>query len=89
MRRSPRLAGRNPLKRNESGGRPLATSAARNADAPGIGTTGTPCRMASVIRRNPGSEIPGMPASVTSAIFAPPSRSTTSSAALVISLCSW
>ena len=66
------FGGRKPLKRNESVGRPLATRADRNAEAPGIGTTGTWCRMASVISRNPGSEIPGMPASVTSAIFAPP-----------------
>ena len=34
-RRCPLFGGRNPLKRNESVGRPLATSAARNADAPG------------------------------------------------------
>ena len=39
--RWPGFAGRNPLKRNESVGKPLATSAARNAEAPGIGTTGT------------------------------------------------
>ena len=34
-RRCPLFGGRKPLKRNESVGRPLATSAARNADAPG------------------------------------------------------
>ena len=40
-RRFPCLGGRNPLKRKESVGKPLATSAAKKADAPGIGTTGT------------------------------------------------
>src|ERR1700719_4626394 len=54
-RLSPRFGGRNPLKRNESVGSPLATSAARKADAPGIGTTGIWCRIASEIRRKPGS----------------------------------
>src|SRR6266566_2357586 len=51
--RCPRLAGRKPLKRNESAGKPLATSAARKAEAPGIGTTGTWCRTASEMSRYP------------------------------------
>src|SRR5262249_7365501 len=39
VRRAPAFGGRNPPKRKESVGRPLATSADRNADAPGTGTT--------------------------------------------------
>jgi hypothetical protein len=39
VRLAPAFAGRNPPKRKESVGKPLATNAERNADAPGIGTT--------------------------------------------------
>ena len=57
------------------------------AHAPGTGTTSMPWRRQRLTKRCPGSEMAGVPASLTRAIFAPCSRSITSSAARVISLC--
>src|SRR6266702_2392559 len=87
-RRSPLRAGKKPTKRNSSLGRPEAEREASSAEGPGIGTTGMQCRRHSVTRRCPGSETSGIPASLTSAIFAPCSNATTSSGARVNSLCS-
>ena len=41
---------------------------AQEGEAPGIGTTGILCRIANDTNRKPGSETPGIPASVTRAI---------------------
>ena len=70
-------------------GSPLATSADKNADAPGTGTIRMWCRTASATSRYPGSLTPGMPASLTMATLSPFSRCMISSAARVNSLCSW
>ena len=73
---------------NSSTGIPEAASAATKAEAPGTGTTLIPCRRHRLTSRWPGSEIAGVPASLTSATFAPCSSSITISGARVISLCS-
>ena len=69
--RRPGLIGRKPSKVNRSAGIPAADSAVATAEAPGIGTTGTPAARASRTSRKPGSEIPGVPASVTRATDLP------------------
>ena len=50
---------------------PAATSAAITAEAPGIGTTGSPAATAASTSRDPGSEMSGVPASEISAIESP------------------
>lgn len=84
-----RLAATNPQYWKESSSSPDPTSAARNADGPGIGTTSMSslCRTASLITNAPGSLIPGMPASLTSATCCPPRSSEITEDVLWYSLC--
>ncbi len=69
------LAGRKPWKVKFSVERPLAMSALMAALAPGIGKTGMPAAMAAAAICEPGSAMPGVQASLTTAIFAPLFRS--------------
>ena len=75
LRRSrwaPALRGRKPSKKKRSMGSPEATRAQTTADGPGITSTGRPASSATSTRRWPGSLTPGMPASETKAMCAPP-----------------
>ena len=54
-----------------SEGSPELTSAGAKAVAPGSVCTSIPAATASLTRKNPGSEIPGVPASETNAISCP------------------
>ena len=65
------LRGRNPSKANRLVGRPLTTRAAIIADGPGTTSTVWPAAAAAATRRSPGSEMPGMPASVTTTTVSP------------------
>ncbi len=67
----PFFCGRNPSNKNLSHGNPLVTSAGINAVAPGRHSTSTPFSTQVRIRRNPGSEIPGVPASEISDMVCP------------------
>jgi hypothetical protein len=89
FRRSPFFDGRNPQKKIESVGRPEAATAFTNALAPGIGTTSTPASIARSTIRKLGSEIPGVPASETTATDSPFVKSLIRSSARSVSLCSW
>ena len=74
----PFFCGRKPSKQNLSQGSPLLTRAGTKAVAPGRVYTSMPALMASRTTRNPGSLIPGVPASDTTATVSPASsRSTT------------
>lgn len=87
--RSPRarpLRGVKPKNVNGSGSIPDATSAASNADGPGIGTTRCPASTTLCTIRAPGSEISGVPASETIATSSPASSHSKSCAALAASL---
>ena len=64
--------GRKPSKQNFSLGSPELTRAGTNAVAPGRHSTSTPCRTHSLTSIKPGSEMAGVPASETSAMFSPP-----------------
>src|SRR3989441_284132 len=86
--RLPGFTGRNPSNTNRSAGRPEAESAATTAAGPGIGTTATPWARAPPTSRMAGSEIPGVPASVTSAIERPAAGSRRSAGPRVSLLCS-
>src|SRR3990167_5464949 len=68
-RRLPSFLGKYPTKRNLSQGRPERVKAAIAADGPGIDSSLIPARTASRTRWNPGSDINGVPASETKAIF--------------------
>ena len=57
--------------------------------APGMGMTGIPPAMASVTSQEPGSLMPGMPASETTAMIPPFLRASMSSSARSRSLCWW
>ncbi len=59
--------GKKPINKKLSVGRPLAATALVTADAPGIGTTRKPFSVAATTSSYPGSEIPGIPASETTA----------------------
>ena len=68
-------------------GKPLLTSAGTNAVAPGKLVTGTPAALQARTNKNAGSEIPGVPASVMSAIFFPASNCCTKCSTTLCSLC--
>ena len=59
------------MKWNSSVGSPLAVSAATSALGPGTDSTRKPAAIAALTTRSPGSLMPGLPASVTSATFSP------------------
>ena len=63
--------GRKPSKQNFSLGNPEATNAGTKAVAPGRHSTSTPWRTHSRTNMNPGSDIAGVPASDTNAMFSP------------------
>ena len=63
--------GRNPSKQNFSFGNPDATNAGTKAVAPGRHSTVTSLRRHSLTKRNPGSEMAGVPASAIRAMFYP------------------
>jgi hypothetical protein len=66
------LGGRKPSKQNLSLGSPEFTRAGIRAVGPGSVSTGISFSIHVLISKNPGSEIPGVPASETSAIVCPP-----------------
>src|SRR5262247_2916292 len=66
--------GGNPNTVNGTSGKPEATSAVSGALAPGTGSTAIPFEIAACTSSRPGSEIPGVPASVTTATLEPASR---------------
>ena len=63
--------GRNPWKKNRSQGNPDETKAGTNAVAPGNACTSILCCRHSLTNKKAGSEIPGVPASVTMAMSTP------------------
>ena len=77
------------MKRNGPGARPAADTAATALLAPGTGTTRCPASRTARTTRAPGSETPGVPASVTRAIRSPRARRSINRAAASCSLCWW
>src|SRR5450759_2014748 len=67
----PFFGGRKPSKQNLSLGSPEYTSAGMRAVGPGRDSTGIYFSTHVLTSKNPGSEIPGVPASETSAIVWP------------------
>ena len=67
----PFFCGRKPSKQNLSDGKPELTRAGINADGPGRVSTEILSLIHSLTRRKPGSEIEGVPASVTRAKVSP------------------
>ncbi len=63
--RSPARRGRKPSNRNRSVGNAETMSAAIAADGPGMASTGTPAVTQAATSRSPGSEMAGVPASLT------------------------
>ena len=63
--------GRKPSNTNRPVGSPLVTSAATTADGPGTTSTVPPASTTARTMRSPGSEMPGIPASVTTATRSP------------------
>ena len=82
----PFFSGRNPSNTNRSQGNPEATSAGTKAVAPGRQTTSIPASRQARESMKPGSEIPGVPASETSASLLPLSSSSTRPATALCSL---
>ena len=70
-RRSDPLRGRKPSTTKRSVGRPLTVSAATTDEGPGTVVTTSPCAARRAATSAPGSEIPGVPASLTTATRAP------------------
>ena len=81
--------GRNASKTNLLVESPDSVSAVTHAHAPGRLVTSMPASYAIFTSSSPGSEIPGVPASVISAIFVPASSFCTSSRPLSYLLYSW
>ena len=86
--RSPALRGRNPSKQNRSLASPEMASAVVTAEGPASAVTRTPASTASRVSRYPGSDTPGMPASVITSTVCPPSSTSSSSRARAASLAS-
>ncbi len=74
---------------NGSGRKPDAVRAASSAEAPGTGMILTPMDSAARTRRKPGSEIRGVPESLTMATLPPASRTPSTSSVRAASLCLW
>ncbi len=85
----PFFGGRNPSKKNRSHGRPESTRAGTKAVAPGRVMTSIPRRRHSRDSMNPGSDMPGVPASDTSALTSPASIRHSSGSRLRCSLNLW
>ena len=87
--RSPAFRGRKPSKKKWSMASPLATRAQVTALGPGMTSTGRAASSAASTRRWPGSETPGMPASLTKATRWPDAtRATTDSTRLAMTFSS-
>ena len=86
--RSLPLRGKKPSKTNRAVGKPLITSAIVRADGPGIAETVMPAFSAALTSRSPGSLIPGVPASLTSATSVLSSNSATTRSHASCSVCS-
>ncbi len=70
-------------------GRPLPTSAASTAEGPGTTVTVRPAVATAPTVRDPGSETPGIPASLTRATVRPSRTAPTTSSIRSSSLCWW
>ncbi len=86
-RRSGPLRGRNPSTQKRSAGSPLTTSAPRTEDGPGTVLTVAPAAASWAASQAPGSEIPGVPASLTTATVAPPATAVATRSSRDASLC--
>ena len=89
LRRPTALRGGKPRKVKLCTGRPERTSAITNAVGPGIIVTSTWAVTALRTRVKPGSEIPGVPAFVTTATDLPSFSSSSMRSPARCSLCSW
>ena len=87
--RRPFFWGRKPPKKKGSGGRPEPTSAVMAAQGPGMTETGMRAEMVARMSGYPGSEIAGVPASVTRAMWQPECMRWRSDGMRFFSLCSW
>src|SRR3989442_1051487 len=87
LRLGPGFAGRKPTNRNGPSEMPDAERAVTAAFGPGIGTTLNPAARAFLTTVAPGSEIAGVPASVTSATVLPRASCPTIQSAARCSLC--
>ena len=67
----PFLSGKNPSKTNLSLGKPLFTNAGTKAVAPGRHSTAILFSTQARVKRKPGSEIAGVPASLINAMVSP------------------
>ena len=84
----PFLWGKKPSNKNRSHGRPEFTRAGTSAVAPGKVSTSTPFSIQALTSRNPGSEIAGVPASLTNAkTFSVEESSSTNCSTILCSLC--
>ena len=79
--------GKNPIKTNSFVSKPDAIKALIAAQAPGIGITSIFSSIAFFAITSPGSEIPGVPASETTAIFLPSFNLFIKKSSLSSSLC--
>ena len=83
----PFFTGKNPSKQNRSHGKPEFTKAGTKAVAPGNVSTFKFSFMHSRTNKNPGSEMAGVPASLTNAICLPSFKNLIISANAWCSLC--
>ena len=67
----PFFGGKKPSNKKRSVGSPDVVNAANKALGPGIDSIFTPALIASLVSLYAGSDIPGVPASVITAIFSP------------------
>ena len=74
---------------NRSVGRPLIESAATTAEGPGAVDTRSPAAATAATTRAPGSEMPGVPASLISTTSWPSRTRVTTCSLWATSLCSW
>ncbi len=86
-RRSGPLRGRNPSTQKRSAGRPLTTSAPTTEEGPGTVLTVSPAAASWAASQAPGSEMPGVPASLTTATVAPPATAPATRSRRAASLC--
>ncbi len=87
--RRPFLGGRKPSKIKRSVGNPELTSAGTKAVGPGRVSTSMSSRRHSRVRRNPGSLMPGVPASEISAMVSPASSRSMMGRTVACSLNLW
>ena len=85
----PFFTGKNPSNKNLSDGKPELTRAGIKAVAPGRHSISILFLMHSRINKNPGSEIPGVPASEINAIWIPLFYFSIIDISFLCSLCTW